>query len=54
LYPHRSFSGDIEDAEPDASQIVPAPRAEALLKNMGQPGWTSFEDSVRMNVEDLA
>jgi hypothetical protein len=54
LYPRRSFSGDIEDAEPDASQVVPAPRAEALLKDMGRPGWTSFEESVRMNVEDLA
>lgn len=54
LYPNKSFSGNIEDIELDASQIDRAPRAETLLKDMGRPGWTSLEESVRMNVEDLA
>ena len=54
LYPRKFVSGDIEDIELDASQIVPAPRAEILLKDMGRPGWTSLEESVRMNVKDLA
>ncbi|EAQ92052.1 hypothetical protein CHGG_00287 [Chaetomium globosum CBS 148.51] len=54
LYPNRAFSGDIEDAELDASHIVPAPRAEALLKDMGRPGWTDLKESVKMNVDDLA
>ncbi|KAH6844743.1 hypothetical protein B0I37DRAFT_312183 [Chaetomium sp. MPI-CAGE-AT-0009] len=54
LYPGKSFAGDIEHAELDASQIVAAPRAESLLKEMGRSGWTSLEETVRMNVEDLA
>ena len=54
LYPNRAFSGDIEDAGLDASHIVPAPRAEALLKDMGRPGWTDLKESVKMNVDDLA
>jgi hypothetical protein len=54
LYPHKFFPRDIEEAELDTSEIVPGPRAEALLKEMGRPGWTSLEETVRMNTEDLA
>ncbi|KAH6649402.1 hypothetical protein F5144DRAFT_521739 [Chaetomium tenue] len=54
LYPDRAFSGDIEDAELDASHIVPAPRAEVLLKDMGRPGWTDLKESVKINVDDFA
>ncbi|KAK3291055.1 uncharacterized protein B0H64DRAFT_451721 [Chaetomium fimeti] len=54
LYPSKSFAGDIEHAKLDASHIVAAPRAEELLKEMGQEGWSSLEETVRMNVEDLA
>ena len=54
LYPDKSFPKDIEEAELDTSEIVPAPRAEALLKEMGRSGWTTLEETVRMNTEDLA
>jgi hypothetical protein len=54
LYPGKSFARDIEDAELDRSEIVPALRAEALLQEMGRPGWTSLDESVRMNTEDFA
>ncbi|KAK4040443.1 hypothetical protein C8A01DRAFT_15692 [Parachaetomium inaequale] len=54
LYPDKSFPRDIEEAELDTSVIVPAPRAEALLKDMGRPGWTILDETARMNTEDLA
>jgi hypothetical protein len=54
LYPDKTFPRDIEEAELDTSKIIPAPRAEALLKEMGRPGWTSLGETVMMNTEDLA
>ncbi|KAK4244358.1 hypothetical protein C7999DRAFT_35283 [Corynascus novoguineensis] len=54
LYPGKVPDKYIADAEPDKSEIIPAARAEALLKEMGQLGWTSLEDCVKMNTEDLA
>lgn len=54
LYPGKVLDKYIADAEPDKSEIIPAARAEALLKDMGRLGWTSLEDCVRMNTEDLA
>lgn len=54
LYPGKSFPRDIDEAELDKSDIVRAPRAEALLRDMGRPGWTSLEETVRLNTEDLA
>ncbi|KAG7287639.1 hypothetical protein NEMBOFW57_007152 [Staphylotrichum longicolle] len=53
LYPSRPCPGDIEEAELDKSEVVRAPRAEALLREMGRSGWTSLEETVRMNTEDL-
>ncbi|KAL4875387.1 NAD(P)-binding protein [Aspergillus karnatakaensis] len=53
LYPGRTFPADF-DANEDVSEIVPRQRAEALLRSMGQDGWTSLEESVRRNTEDLA
>ncbi|KAL2133420.1 hypothetical protein VTI74DRAFT_2421 [Chaetomium olivicolor] len=54
LYPDKSFARDVKDAELNTSEILPAVRAEALLQDMGRPGWTSMDESVRMNTEDLA
>ena len=52
LYPTRSFPEDFSAGE-DKSEIVPRKRAEALLRSMGRDGWTSLENSIRRNTEDL-
>lgn len=54
LYPKRQFAEDILGLEEDKNRILPAGRAERILKEMGRPGWTSLEDSLRMNTEKLA
>ncbi|GFF38211.1 aldehyde reductase 2 [Aspergillus udagawae] len=52
LYPGRSFPANFQ-AEEDLSEIVPRKRAEALLREMGRDGWTSLEESIKRNTEDL-
>lgn len=52
LYPSRSFPSNLQ-ADEDLSDIVPRQRAEALLRDMGKEGWTSLEESLRRNTEDL-
>ncbi|KAF7175191.1 hypothetical protein CNMCM7691_006595 [Aspergillus felis] len=52
LYPSRSFPANFQ-AEEDLSEIVPRKRAEALLRDMGRDGWTSLEESIKRNTEDL-
>ncbi|KAK4154690.1 hypothetical protein C8A00DRAFT_42570 [Chaetomidium leptoderma] len=52
--PGKTFPRDVEDAELDRSEIVPALRAEALLKDMGRSGWTGLDECMKMNTEDLA
>ncbi|UNI19297.1 hypothetical protein JDV02_005490 [Purpureocillium takamizusanense] len=54
LYPRRTFAPDVADAPLDGSVVPGTARAEALLREMGRDGWTSLEDCVRMNTEDLA
>lgn len=53
LYPHRSFPANFQ-GDKDLSDIVPRKRAEALLRDMGKEGWTSLEESIRRNTEDVA
>lgn len=53
LYPDRAFPADFQ-SEKDLSDIVPRKRAEALLQDMGKGGWTSLEESVKRNTEDIA
>lgn len=53
LYPGRTFPADFQ-AEKDLNEIVPRARAEQLLRDMGKDGWTSLEESIRRNTEDLA
>lgn len=53
LYPDRTFSPEVPEAELDESTIVGAPRAEGWLRDMGQGGWTGLEECVRKSVEDL-
>lgn len=52
LYPERKFLDDIPNLGRDLTR-VPRERAEQLLKDTGRPGWVSFEQSIKENVEDL-
>ena len=52
LYPGRTFPAEFQPAD-DLSNIVGRPRAEELLRDVGQKGWTSLEESIRKNTEDL-
>ncbi|KAL0253249.1 hypothetical protein SLS55_010221 [Diplodia seriata] len=54
LYPERQFPEDIPGLEEDNNKILPADNAERILKETGRSGWTSLEDSLRMNTEELA
>lgn len=53
LYPRRAFPNNCQGVK-DLSVIVPRARAKSLLKDMGKSIWTSLEDSIRMNTEDIA
>lgn len=53
LYPKRTFPADFQ-SEKDLSIIAPRERAKALLRDMGKDGgWTSLEESVRRNTQDV-
>ncbi|GKU10144.1 unnamed protein product [Fusarium langsethiae] len=52
-YPEKTFPENFSSGE-DANEIEPRGKAEQLLKDLGRPGWTSLEDSIISNVEDLA
>lgn len=52
LYPAKTFPENFQAGQ-DLSEVLPRARAEALLQDMGRDGWTSLEDSVRWNTEDL-
>ncbi|KAF6796513.1 aldehyde reductase protein [Colletotrichum musicola] len=52
LYPSRSFPADFQSEE-DLNEIVPRARAEQLLRDMGKDGWTSLEESIKRNTEDI-
>ncbi|KAM0354946.1 hypothetical protein ACHAPU_000787 [Fusarium lateritium] len=51
-YPDREFPDNFSSGR-DSNEIEPRAKAEQLLKDLGQPGWTSLEDSVIANVEDF-
>lgn len=50
--PHRKFIDNFSGGD-DPNEIEPRVRAEQLLRDMGKSGWTSLEDTVRLNTEDL-
>jgi hypothetical protein len=52
MYPSRTFPADFQ-SDKDLSDVVPRKRAEALLRDMGQDGWTKLEESIRRNTEDI-
>lgn len=51
LDPQRELPDDFSGGE-DPNEILPRAKAEALLRELGRPGWTSFADSVAANVKD--
>ncbi|KAI1385488.1 aldehyde reductase [Hypoxylon trugodes] len=53
LYPDRQFPANFQGEE-DLSEIVPRKRAEVLLRDMGKSGWTTLEESVKINTQDIA
>ncbi|KAL9095037.1 MAG: hypothetical protein Q9165_002639 [Trypethelium subeluteriae] len=53
MFPNKKFVDDIQGLGRDLSK-VPNQRAEELLKEMGRPGWTRLEDSLRNNLEGVA
>jgi hypothetical protein len=48
-YPNRTFPENF-DKSVKWHTIPQRERAEELLKRLGRPGWTSLEESVKMNV----
>ncbi|KAL5313497.1 hypothetical protein ACEPPN_019230 [Leptodophora sp. 'Broadleaf-Isolate-01'] len=50
--PQRTFPEDFQAGQ-DLSEIQPRVRAEQLLRDMGKSGWTSLEESIRMNTKEL-
>lgn len=52
-YPDHKFPEDFMQGD-DLTEWKPRSRAEALLKEMGQPGFTTLEASVQKNLEGLA
>ncbi|KAF2135660.1 uncharacterized protein K452DRAFT_354301 [Aplosporella prunicola CBS 121167] len=52
LYPGKKFPENFQ-SDKDLSKIVPRARAEELLRDMGKSGWTSMQESVKLNTEDL-
>ena len=52
LEPDRVFPDNFADGE-DPNEIEPRPKAEQLLRDLGRPGWTSLEESVRNTLPGL-
>lgn len=50
--PGREFHKNFTDAGYSVT-VKPRDRAEHLLRELGRPGWTSLEDSILRNTEDL-
>ncbi|KAF3001670.1 hypothetical protein E8E14_006661 [Neopestalotiopsis sp. 37M] len=50
--PDRVFVDDFQ-SQRDYTEVVPRARAEQILQDMGRKGWTSLEESILMNTEEL-
>jgi hypothetical protein len=50
--PDRVFVDDFQ-SQRDYTEVVPRARAEEILQDMGQKGWTSLEESILMNTEEF-
>ena len=52
-FPDRTFRDDEPGLWDDLSTVEPAKRAESFLREMGNPGFTGLEESLKRNVESL-
>ncbi|KAJ3547636.1 hypothetical protein NM208_g1419 [Fusarium decemcellulare] len=52
IEPEKAFPPNFS-SEQDPNEIEPRDKAEQLLRDLGRPGWTSLEESVRGVVGDL-
>ena len=52
LFPDKKFPEDIKDEPRDLSRVDNS-RGAFLLQQLGQPGWTGFEQTIRDNVKGL-
>lgn len=52
-YPERQFPDDFQKGR-DLTEWKPRARAEALLKEIGRPGFTTLEQSIKNNLGGLA
>ncbi|KZL73851.1 aldehyde reductase, partial [Colletotrichum tofieldiae] len=52
-FPNKKFHDNFAGEPYPAIIIKPRDRAEELLKRLGKSGWTSLEDSLWLNTEDL-
>lgn len=53
LFPGHEYP-DAPDAECDRSDVPPIDKAEALLKRLGYPGWTTLREAIRRNMVEFA
>lgn len=53
LFPSHEYP-DAPDLECDRSVIPPIDKAEALLKRLGYPGWTTLREVIRRNMAEFA
>lgn len=51
-FPDKTFPENFQGGT-DLNEIEERPRAEKLLQDLGRAGWTPYEESVLMNVEDI-
>lgn len=51
-FPERTFAEDFAGGR-NPNILKVQDRAEQLLRELGEPGWVSLEDSILANVEDL-
>ncbi|EON63476.1 hypothetical protein W97_02704 [Coniosporium apollinis CBS 100218] len=54
MFPERDFPEPDPNAPRDTNKILPAGRAEGLLREMGRPGWVGLEETVRASLEGVA
>lgn len=53
IRPSHKWVDDFTDGAIRDLSDIPNERGTELLKAMGRPGWTSLEDSLRMNLEGI-
>ncbi|KAH7032612.1 aldehyde reductase [Microdochium trichocladiopsis] len=52
MHPNKTFPENFQSGR-DLYEVVPRARAEQLLRDLGQGGWTTLEQSLKWNTEDL-